>query len=184
MMKRASLPLVAAGLLAACANSSALEAPPEAPRHVPQMKKPTVRLETPLRVAVEEVDRSDTRATVVARVERRLALAVPLTLRLEVPPGVTIAAGRPVVELPPNAGADTVTETWALTFAHPPEGDAVVRVDGDGEGLGFHARVPYRFGRPAPEDVGPAATGPAVFKHGRNLGPSIPLGDAPPPPAK
>ena len=54
-------------------------------------------------------------------------------------------------------------------------GDAVLKLDGDSGAMGFHYKVPYRFGRAAPEETGPAATGVAPGKGGKSFGPSVPL---------
>jgi hypothetical protein len=40
--------------------------------------------------------------------------------------------------------------------------------------MGFHYKVPYRFGRPEQLDA-PAATGPGFKKGDQQFGPSIPL---------
>lgn len=172
--------LAGAALLAACANQSTpapAPAPAAAPAHVQQMPEPTVRLQSPVKVQWEEVSRSGTGAVVVARVERLNAVPVPLLLRVEAPAGVSVKRGRVKVDLPPNAEAGTVSETYEVAFDAPPAGNLVLRVDGDTEGMGFHFQVPYRFGRPAPESPAPAATGPAFQKGGKSFGNTIPLGE-------
>ena len=68
-----------------------------------------------------------------------------------------------------------ITERFEFTFATPPKDDAHLKLDGDGAGMGFHYDVPYRFGRSAPADVDPAATGPSVEIGGKKFGPSVPL---------
>jgi hypothetical protein len=165
--------------VAGCANQAPASNPPTAPApHTQQMPEPTVRLESPLKVRWVERSRSATAATVLAEVERVNLVPVPLLMRIEVPSGVTVKAGRTELPLPPNTEPGTVAETLELAFDAAPAGDLVLRVDGDTEGLGFHFQVPYRFGRPAPEAPAPAATGP-TFRKGALSGPTIPVGDAP-----
>jgi hypothetical protein len=170
--------VVVASCAFACANQGpAASAPAAPPAHVQQMPEPTVRLESPVKVRWSEVSRTATAAVVVAEVERLNAVPVPLLLRVEVPAGATVKAGRVKVDLPANTEAGVVRETLELAFDATPAADLVLRVDGDTEGLGFHFQVPYRFGRPAPEAAAPAATGPAFQKGGKSLGGTIPLGD-------
>lgn len=149
-------------LLAGCANT----APPA---------QSTVRLRSPVTVRWEERSRSATGAVVVAHVERFTAVPLPLALRLELPAGVTVVAGRAKLDLPANAEAGDVAEQYELAYAAPPEADAHLRVDGESAAMGFHFDVPYRFGRAAPEAKVPAATGPVGGKGGRSFGPSIPV---------
>ena len=75
----------------------------------------------------------------------------------------------------PNAEAVTIEEPLSLAFEATPQADAVLKLDGETGAMGFHYQVPYRFGRPAPEARGPAATGPAPGKGGKTFGPSVPL---------
>lgn len=176
------VPALALAALVGCANQSApATAAPAAPKRVQQLPEPTVRLESPVKVRWEEVERTATAAVVVAHVERVNAVPVPLLLRVEVPAGVEVKRGTLELRLAPNPEAGTMSERYELAFTAPPAGDLVLRVDGDTDAMGFHFQVPYRFGRPAPEAPGPAATGPAFQKGGKNFGPSIPLGDAPQP---
>ena len=75
----------------------------------------------------------------------------------------------------PNTEAVTVTERLTLGFESAPEGDAMLKLDGDSGAMGFHYKVPYRFGRAEPEERGPSATGVAPSKGGKSFGPSVPL---------
>ncbi len=152
-------------LLVSCASPRT-----EAPR-----KETTVRALSPVRVTWEEVSRTDTEAVVLAKVERVLAMDLPFTLSVDVPAGATVASGRTRLTLLPNTEAVTVTEKITFTFEATPVGDAVLGLDGDTGAMGFHFKVPYRFGRAPPPELAPAATGPAVKKGDKNFGPSIPL---------
>jgi hypothetical protein len=175
-MKR-TVVFLAAAALSACANqSNPAPAPAVArPHHVQQMAEPTVRLQSPVKVRWEEKVRTATSAEVVAHVERLNAVPVPLRMRVEVPAGVAVKQGRASVALPLNTEALTVSETYLFTFDATPTEDVLLRVDGDGEGMGFHFKVPYRFGRSEPEGSRPAATGPEFRKGEKSFGGTIPL---------
>jgi hypothetical protein len=154
--------------MAACANSGAQQESPKA-------LETTVRLQAPIKVTWEEVSRSATQAVVVAKIERVNKLDMSFSMAIELPPGVTAVEGRTQLTLLPNAEAVTVTERLTLAFEAPPEGDALLKLDGDSGAMGFHSRVPYRFGRAAPAETGPEATGVAPRKGDRSFGPSVPL---------
>lgn len=153
-------------LVASCANSS----PP--PPNTPQT---TVRMDAPLRVTWEELSRGPTQAVVVAKVERLNGLDMSFLMEIELPPGVKASQGRTRITLAPNSEPDLTSERLTLVFEGEPQGDAVLKLDGDTGAMGFHFKVPYRFGRPAPEPPGPAATGPELRKGDKAFGPSVPL---------
>ena len=150
-----------------CANSTP---PPEA-----RPLETTVRMQSPIRVTWEEVSRTDTGAVVLAKIERLNHLDMPFLMTVELPAGVKLLDGRTQLTLLPNTEPVLVTEQLTLAFDAPPSGDAWLKLDGDSGAMGFHYKVPYRFGRPAPEEQAPAATGPAPMKGGKSFGPSIPL---------
>jgi hypothetical protein len=155
-------------LMTACANSTPAQ----------QESKPvqtTVRMQSPIRVTWEEVSRSETQAVVLAKIERLNKLDMPFVMAVELPAGVKAIEGRTQLNLLPNTEPVTVTERLTLGFDTPPSGDAQLRLDGDSGAMGFHYKVAYRFGRAAPEETGPAATGVAPTHAGKSFGPSVPL---------
>lgn len=154
-------------VLSGCATSPVQEPPPK--------RETTTRLQSPVRVTWEELSRTDTGAVVLAKIERVNHLDMSFLMAVELPAGVKVLEGRTQLTLLPNAEAVTVTEQLTLAFDSAPQGDAVLRLDGDSGAMGFHYKVPYRFGRAAPEERGPAATGVAPAKGGKSFGPSIPL---------
>ena len=162
-MKPALVVLLA---LCACANPKPEAVPP---------RETTVRAQPPLRVTWQEVSRSGKEAVVLARVERLLGIAMPFTMSVELPAGVTAREGRTTLTLVPNPEAVEVTEKFVLVYDALPQGDAVLKLDGDSGAMGFHYKVPYRFGRPEPVAQPPAVTGPPVVRGDKNFGPSVPL---------
>lgn len=155
-------------LLLSCAS-------PEHPERSRGTSETTVRLQSPVRVTWEEVSRSATQAVVLAKIERLNHLDMPFVMSVELPAGVKVIEGRTQLTLLPNTEPVLVTERLTLGFDAPPEGDAILKLDGDSGAMGFHYKVPYRFGRAAPEERGPSATGVEPVKGGKSFGPSVPL---------
>jgi hypothetical protein len=167
-MKQLVLAGLVAALAPACANSSTAQ------EGKPPLET-TVRLQSPLKVSWEEQSVSATQAVVLAKVERVTKLDMPFLMSVELPAGVKVLEGRTQLQLLPNTEAVTVTERLVLGYEGTPLEDAQLKLDGDAASMGFHYKVPYRFGRPAPDESGPKATGPEFIKAGKSLGPSIPL---------
>lgn len=168
-MKTFTLGLVALFLsLGACTNHQ-VTPPPSPPLNT------TVRALPPLKVTWEEVSRTDTDAVVLATVERIIGLDMPFDVQVKLPPGVSVKSGRTSYALMPNVEAVTVQERLVLTYEQLPTEDAVLKLDGETGAMGYHYQVPYRFGRPPPQEHPPRADGPSVKLGDRNLGPSIPL---------
>ncbi len=154
-------------LLCGCATSPPQEPPPKIDS--------TVRIKPPLTVTWEELSRTDTGAVVLAKIERVNRLDMSFLMEVELPAGVKVLEGRTKLTLLPNTEAVTVTEQLTLSFDAAPVEDAVLKLDGDSGAMGFHYKVPYRFGRVSPEEKGPAATGVAPNRGGKDFGPSVPL---------
>lgn len=161
--------LVALVLLSAlgCARPRLDAPPPPAP--------PSDRAQLPVRVTWEERSRGPNEAVVIAKLERLVPIDTPFTVRVEVPAGAKVTHGRTSFTVLPNTEALTVTEELTFAYEATPADDAMLLVDADTGAMGFHFKVPWRFGRPAPAELQPKLTGPALKKGDRNFGPSIPL---------
>lgn len=160
--------VVVMGMLSACANSLPAQEPA-------RPLESTVRMQSPIRVTWEEVSRTPNEAVVLAKVERVNKLDMTFLMEVELPAGVKLVEGRTRLTLLPNAEAVTVTEKLTLSFEVPPEADAILKLDGDTGAMGFHYKVPYRFGRAPPEEPNVNATGVAPNRGGKSFGPSVPL---------
>lgn len=181
---RTLLPMVMAVGVCACARE---EAPAPQPTKlwtpkaggVPALERPenqkAIRAELPVRVRWQQEALTPNSAVVRAEVERVLGMAMPFTVTIELPPGVTASRGRTSFTLSPNAEASVIAEELELTFQTVPTEDAVLKVDGETGVMGYHFKVPYRFGRPEPVVEAPKATGPRLRMGERDFGPSIPL---------
>lgn len=144
-------------------------------QQAPFDRQTTVRAELPVRVSWVETSRSPDGAVLVARIERIAPLDTPFTVQVTVPAGVVVKSGRTRFVLPPNPEQALDDEVLVLAWTAPPADDATLAVDADTGSLGVHFRVPYRFGRQAPAETPPAATGPSLQLRDRNLGPTIPI---------
>lgn len=102
----------------------------------------------------------------VWRVEANLA---PIKVSVVLPTGAQLAAG---------TADDTITDTqaqsfkrvWRIRYAALPSADAKVIVDWQTEAAGFHAELPYRFGRPAPKRPEPPRLPEVRLPGGQSLG--------------
>jgi hypothetical protein len=141
----------------------------------PQKVAVTDRLPAPVVLTLEETSRGADKAVLVARVRRQTTVPLELLLRVTLPDGATLAQGAVQEVFPPQAELGETTRTLVLQYAALPAGDLLVHLDGETKGLGVHATVPYRFGRPAPVEAHLAPEGDHVFKNGRDLGAPVPV---------
>jgi hypothetical protein len=111
-----------------------------------------------------------------AEIERSWAAVHPLQLDVQVPQGVRLVSGAPKESLN-DAAATRFERSWLLHVDAVPGGDFVVVVDWQTSGAGFHAAIPYRFGRPEPKLAAPKSLGPEiVLPNGVSLGQPIQMG--------
>ena len=129
----------------------------------------------PITVTWEVVEVTATHAAVVAHIKRLVAVPYPLSVRVEVPAGATLTAGRASFDVLPNEAPDEVTEPFEVTYARQPANALMLRVSGGTRAGGVSAAVPYRFGRSEPKTQPVAPEGESVIINGRDLGPSVPL---------
>lgn len=135
----------------------------------------TVRAELPVKVALDEVSRTESGAVVRATIERQIAIDMPYAVTFTLPTGVTARRGRTAFTLVPNAEAVVATEDYELTWDAVPATDALFEVSGTTGVMGMHFKKPYRFGRPEVAAPAPEAVGPRLKMGERDFGPSIPL---------
>lgn len=135
----------------------------------------TQRQETPLTVSWIVVERAEKSVKLVARVERRSLLAVPVNVVVLAPKAVSLSGGPTAFAIPAADAPGIIDTVYLAAFSTAPTEDLVLTADARGVGFGVHAQDAYRFGRPAPGQEKPAATGPHLQLGGQDLGPAVPL---------
>jgi len=86
-------------------------------------------------------------------VDRRVAVA-PVTIELRAPAGTSVIAGPRTATLT-NPAVGAHIQAWTLRYDALPAGNATVIVDWQTKAAGFHAELPYRFGRAEPKVAEP-----------------------------
>ena len=135
----------------------------------------TTRQETPLTVSWVVVEATEKSVKLVARVDRRAALAVPVKVAVAAPKGATLTTGAAAFSISASDGPSVTDTEYVISFATPPLEDLVLTADANGGGLGVHAQDVYRFGRAAPVAPTPDPSGPHLQVGGQDLGGSVPL---------
>ncbi|MBS1153199.1 MAG: hypothetical protein H6Q89_4897 [Myxococcaceae bacterium] len=157
-------------LVAGCKSPDAPPVPA-----VPAPPQTTARPRAPVQLSWQEVRRSATEVELIAQVKRVGRLPFPLEVSITLPPGATLAHGRARFTLAPSAEAAYHQEAVTIRFPSTPEADLELTAEGRTGDLGVHAKVPYRFGRPAPLQPVVAPVGPDLKVGEQNFGPSIPI---------
>ncbi len=135
----------------------------------------TTRLAAPVTVKWEKLELTASKARLMARINRNVALNTPVTVRIEVPANANMVIGRTSFELPANSLPSEFVEPVELHYGQLPVQDAVLHVKAGGPSGGFSYDVPFRFGRAAPGAEAPVPSGEHVINNGKDLGPAIPL---------
>ncbi|HOX46198.1 MAG TPA: hypothetical protein PK668_21520 [Myxococcota bacterium] len=105
--------------------------------------------------------------------ERRGRWPAPLQVRFELPAGVEAPRGNPGFALPADDQAPRRALGLELRLARVPERDLVAVVDARVPGAGYHAELPYRFGRPEPRRASALELGPRVALGARDFGRAV-----------
>ncbi len=133
---------------------------------------PEERPDSPLTLTVSGPDKR-VRGEVVVQVaiERARPDAIPLTLRYDLPAGVTLAGKSS--ERIIDATNRVIVRELRLKVTRPPKADLVVTLDAHTPAYGMHATAVYRFGRPAPVAPPLARMAPLYGPGGRLIGQPI-----------
>ena len=106
----------------------------------------------------------------VGRVRPGLA---PILVKIQTPQGTTIGKGS-MTETITDASATTLIRRWTLRYDAVPPSDVVVVVDWQTPAGGYHAELPWRFGRPDPKAKPPVTLpGEVRLPGGQSLGTPI-----------
>lgn len=111
-----------------------------------------------------------------ATITRTWAAVTPLQLDVEVPKGTRLVSGPPHETLT-DGQAPHFERVWRVHIDALPSQDLVVTLDWQTSGAGYHAAIPYRFGRPEPRLATATAHGlPIVLPNGVSLGEPVLMG--------
>lgn len=132
---------------------------------------------SPIRVSLEGPPQVVANQTLHLRavVERYIGMTVPMTVVLRLPPGARLIRGEATRQLPPNTTARTDVLEYDIAIGEVPAEDVWLVTDVRGEGIGFHGRVAYRFGRPEPLPARPPLAQESVRVGGRDFGRPVQL---------
>lgn len=143
-------------------------AQPVAPKAVPT-PTPTPAAEapgSPITVKWIEGGRNEAGTRLKLEVTKLIVTERPLALGFSVPPGVVVEPELTAREIA-AASVGTTSIEILLRASVPPPQDLVAICDSQGASFGFHAEVPYRFGRPAPTVAEPKLGEPVQIGPGQ-----------------
>ncbi len=103
----------------------------------------------------------------------RSALPLPVSVHVEMPPGLELVSGQTSFEIPANTDPGDTVASFTFQYASTPSLNLKVVADASGPTMGVHATDEYRFGRPEPQPVRPQPTGPTIKIGDTELGPAI-----------
>lgn len=119
--------------------------------------------------------------TLVARVNRHAPMRVPVTVAVNVPPGVQIVSGKASWVIEPSESIEPVDETLVVNVVQSGTHDILLAADAEGANFGVHAKKTYsvgssRAGASSAEakTTTPSSSGPNLEVGGHNFGPSVP----------
>ena len=157
--------------LAGCGSPAPTSTPVEHP--TAQATQPEQDVASPINARLEAPQGvpQPGQLTITWFVEQPGSLNLPLDVSVMTPSGVTVSGDTTVTIQP---GERITRGVLTVEFEVIPADDLVVVVHGAAEHAGFHAELPYRFGRPEPVVADPVRSGPALRIGGRDLGQTIP----------
>ena len=142
-------------------------AQPVAPMAVPKPASPAAEApSSPITVKWIEGSRNEAGSRLTLEVTKLIATERPLALAFRVPPGVVVEPELTAREIP-AASVGTTSIEILVRASVPPTQDLIAICDSQGTTFGFHAEVPYRFGRPAPTIAEPKLGEPVQIGPGQ-----------------
>lgn len=133
----------------------------------------------PVVVEWEEKSLDANSAHVIARIDRRIVLTVPVQVEVRLPEGAELDSGLSRFSIPANEEAGISEIPYVIRFPSTPKGDLELVADVQTPAFGVHAKATYRFGRPAPTDLIKKPTGPVRRFGNVELGRAISGDDVP-----
>ena len=129
---------------------------------------------SPLSSQWEVRELGEGRARLTLSVTKAVVTEKDVRVDFTVPPGVT---AQPALE-PWTIAAETrgvVSKDYSLEWSAAPRDDLIAVVDVQGVSFGYHAKVPFRFGRPEPTVKPPERDANPVQLGNTNLGRPVDL---------
>lgn len=153
------------GLVLALAGCKGAQ--PGAPIVVPTPASPTAEApSSPITVKWIEGSRNEGGTRLTLEVTKLIATERPLTLGFSVPQGVVVEPELTAREIAAASVGTTAIEILVRASV-PPTQDLIAICDSQGTSFGFHAEVPYRFGRTAPTIAEPKLGEPVQIGPGQ-----------------
>jgi len=166
------LVLLASLLAGGCALDGRNDKPAALPSPAPIVTADNAP-KAPVRIRWRVLSDQGGRLKIEAVLERLVPLRVPVTVRVEVPPGLQLLSGATSFEIPADAPPGETSMPLEFSYADVPPTDLKVVADAFGYSMGVHAADTYRFGRPEPQPVRPQPSGPNIKVGNTDLGPAI-----------
>jgi hypothetical protein len=169
--------LLGVSLLLACDESAARSDRAKNPAAVAQ---PRALVETgnrqgPLASSLSGPDRARAGETLplTLRIDRRMLHdSVEVLVEVNLPDGVALQQGKLRTRVLPDSEA-VVELRYALRADALPDENVVFVLDAEGEGFGYHAELPYEFGRESAPPSAPERSAEAVRVAAKNFGASV-----------
>ncbi len=114
--------------------------------------------------------------TLIAHIDYHGWIDAPLAVDVRVPSGARLVAGDAHMTLPPSTPGTARDVLFTVAFGTPPAGDLVLVADAHTSHMGFHAELPYRFGRPEPVAARLRMSDAPVLLHGVPVGHAVVVG--------
>ena len=107
------------------------------------------------------------------QIDRASTQMNPVLVRVRLPAGVHLSKGK-MEESIRDTAHPRLTRAYTITYQQRPKDDLFIVVDWMAAGAGFHAEVPWRFGRTAPKAAEPERLPGAIrLPGGKSIGTPI-----------
>ena len=124
---------------------------------------------SPIKTQLKLIEQREHEARLELKITKFIATEKPVVVKLQLPVGVSTTDGREIQNIEPSAIGEFTREV-RVNFEAVPANDMFVVTDMQGSAFGFHAELPFRFGRPEPAIALPKRTDESVRMGNIDLG--------------
>lgn len=124
---------------------------------------------SPIKTTLSLIEQREHEVRLELKITKFIATEKPLSVKLQLPGGVSAAETREIPSIDASAIGEFSREIKVL-FETVPMNDMFVVADTQGTAFGFHAELPFRFGRPEPTIALPPRTDESVHMGNIDLG--------------